>query len=775
VTTSNAKGDWPYPSTLPGDDESLSWACPKGLCECHTGEQEADLIDHTLFLHDEGALRMPNAKCRVYENGRLLEDAVEARPDGGVALRVRPSSRTLWVEWAPDDTPLREPYPFHTRYHLTHDVSISRGVDSRLANAGFDGHTNRRKNIRSFQRAYHLDDTGRARDVSAILKRFNDDALLPPVPPPAPPIAQNQFAQGQTAQSQTAKKKAPKQPVQPAQPGPTSPSRGVVSGVQTTQLRIVLAHTFALFKEDVEQFDEPWPGTPDSTNGDHQHGTYDAHRLLDTLHPKIPGARTPFDKLRRRIRRFRRLIQGASIAASQPAGPALQTQTTDVNGVANFNLLPLRGTGISVLSFTVSPPPGQLNETGLPAGPGLTDETTTAPRLFRSFTLLVTFTNAGAVMVDQTVVIPDDKPRFVKVIPHQKTTSSTEVHIDWRPDWMRALATNPGRILDPQDTPLNTFDKTNKRNEILEKAPPAILIHQTATHNFPAITAHLVASHALGSHYWVDHDGFVVKMVDEFFKSNHAGMSLWAQRGSVNQFSVGIETMHTDTVPLAPTLTDPVREVTPRRFLKEQYAAHIRLLRELQAEYPILRRNVIGHTDQLINSANGKVANANTPALINDATLRHRGCPGDYYDWHLLEAAGVALHGFFLFTPPTFGPFVGFHQVLSDFLLRTSSVPPTTAGKRTRSPAVLLLKQLLHDIGYSVASKRRRRDQLSDEFDSAFGEAIRAFQLRHFAGRRRRYRNAGAKGHEKAFPPLKTVDAATIRAIVEVWWAAHNT
>ncbi len=758
---------WPYPPTLPKNDELPTWDCPGGLCVCHPTSGDVERVAHTLVLHDETATRMPRGRCRVYENGLLLERELEASSVGTVALQLLSTSRSVWVEWAPAEMPERSPYPFCKRYNVVHDGSRKDSdVATRLSNIGFAAHRSERENILAFQDAYGLSTTGRPADVRLVVGTFNDGAALPPLPPAT---GASQPASDQSSpRSSLVEGDSSAPPVAPPATStklPPNPTQGVVSGIQTTQLTIVLQTTFALFKADVEQFDEPWHDTPPSDKGEHQNGTYDAHRLLDTFYPGTARQNSP-------IRRFGgKFVRGATITASQAAGPSLDTQKTSATGRATFNLLPLRGSGVSVLTFTVSPPKGQLNPTGLPAGPQLTDKNTTAPFLFRPFTIVVTFNATGAAVLDETIIMPDTRPRFAKTIGTTARTTGSTLLVDWRPDWMRAKASNPGRILDPQDTPLNPFDKSADQNAILGSAPPAIVIHQTATKNFNAIGSHLIAKHAVGCHYWVDFDGFAVKLVDEFFKANHCGDSLWLQRGSVNQFSVGIETMHMDTVtPQSEKNPKPASAV--RRFLREQYDTHIRLCRELQAEYPILKRHVLGHTDPIVRSAAGK--RPGSPASISDATSKHRGCPGDYYDWEILEKAQVALHGFFFVNPPKFGPFVGFHAVLGDFLLRTTSVPALTAGKATSSPEVLFLKQLLFDVGYSVSRRRSTRAQLTEVFDTPFAEAIRAFQLRHFSGQRRRYRNFGAIGVERSFPHLRTVDSPTIRAIVEVWWAASQ-
>ena len=81
---------------------------------------------------------------------------------------------------------------------------------------------------------------------------------------------------------------------------------------------------------------------------------------------------------------------------------------------------------------------------------------------------------------------------------------------------------------------------------------------------------------------------------------------------------------------------------------------------------------------------------------------------------------------------------------------------------------------MLFDIGYSVAVTRIEREAIDDRFDESAFHAVIAFQRHHFSGRRRRYKGLGnaTKGAEStSFRDAGTLDAFTIRAIVEKWWA----
>ena len=707
-------------------------------------------MEHKVFFFDHAAERMPGAKCQIIAGGKVISTGEAAGPDAGLVVEIAPTTTTLFVEWAPADLPQGPRFPYRKLYHVKHAFEVDQRVQSRLHNIGFSGQTSLRENVLDFQRSYALTPTGVASDIDGVLRAFHDEGTLPPVekgaaaPPVAAPTRAKQLAF------------VPKNDPPPAG-APQNPNQGSAAAIQTTKVRIKLVRAFTLFKEDFEQFDDVvWQGEQ-SDNHEHRYGTYDAHKLWEEL-------------LSKTYRLGPNPIEGALITASEPSDDPIGEAKTDAQGVAVFNL-PTTPPDSQVIAFTVEPPDGQLNATGLPAGPDLTDENTSALFLYRRFTLLVKLDATGAVVSDEAVVIPNDNPRFAKVI--QVDTKDNTIEVDWRPDWMRTgpKKAKAQRILDPQDTPINPFDPAIAEDDRRTRTPPAVLIHGTATHNMPAIGGHLLDSGETGSHYWVDFDGFVIKMVDEFYKTNHAGSSLWAQKASVNQFSVGIETMHLDQERPQKSKDDSPK-ATPRRFTKEQYAALIRLCKELQAAYPVLRRHVIGHTDQYVVGATPKGPGA--PSRITNGTMQRRGCPGEYFEWERLENAGVTLKPFFPLTEPAFGAGKLRYPVVSDLYWSLETIAQTTKGKPTKSETVRRLKVLLYDIGYSVSTTLLPRDTLGDGYDTPLFGAVRAFPQHHFSGGRRRHQLFGAKGAETLWPPMGSIDPPTIRAIVETWWASQD-
>lgn len=115
---------------------------------------------------------------------------------------------------------------------------------------------------------------------------------------------------------------------------------------------------------------------------------------------------------------------------------------------------------------------------------------------------------------------------------------------------------------------------------------------------------------AVSSHYLIDEDGNVHRLVDEKKRAWHAGVSSWRGRTDINARSIGIE------------LVNPGHEYGYREFPEPQ-------IRELEAvafgvltRHPIPHRNVVGHSDV-------------APTRKSD--------PGELFPWARLAAKGIGL------------------------------------------------------------------------------------------------------------------------------------
>ncbi len=114
----------------------------------------------------------------------------------------------------------------------------------------------------------------------------------------------------------------------------------------------------------------------------------------------------------------------------------------------------------------------------------------------------------------------------------------------------------------------------------------------------------------VSSHYVVDEDGAIWRLVAESHRAWHAGVSYWRGHTALNDRSVGIE------------IVNPGHEWGYRCFPALQMAAVCELCLAILGRHPIPPRNVVGHSDV-------------APDRKQD--------PGELFDWPGLAANGVGL------------------------------------------------------------------------------------------------------------------------------------
>ncbi|HEY7576019.1 MAG TPA: N-acetylmuramoyl-L-alanine amidase [Acetobacteraceae bacterium] len=114
----------------------------------------------------------------------------------------------------------------------------------------------------------------------------------------------------------------------------------------------------------------------------------------------------------------------------------------------------------------------------------------------------------------------------------------------------------------------------------------------------------------VSSHYVVDEDGAVLRLVPEERRAFHAGTSYWRGHTGLNARSIGIE------------IVNPGHEWGYRDFPVLQLAAVCDLCLAILARHPIPRRNVVAHSDV-------------APERKQD--------PGEKFDWESLAHNGVGL------------------------------------------------------------------------------------------------------------------------------------
>ncbi len=114
----------------------------------------------------------------------------------------------------------------------------------------------------------------------------------------------------------------------------------------------------------------------------------------------------------------------------------------------------------------------------------------------------------------------------------------------------------------------------------------------------------------VSSHYVVDEDGTVYRLVPEALRAFHAGVSYWRGRRVLNDPSIGIE------------IVNPGHEWGYRAFPAAQMAAVRDLCVGMLGRHAIPQENVVGHSDI-------------APSRKQD--------PGELFDWRGLAACGIGL------------------------------------------------------------------------------------------------------------------------------------
>lgn len=146
-----------------------------------------------------------------------------------------------------------------------------------------------------------------------------------------------------------------------------------------------------------------------------------------------------------------------------------------------------------------------------------------------------------------------------------------------------------------------------------ERAAPVtmIVLHYTGMESAAAAVARLRDPDAkVSSHYVVDEDGRILRLVDEDKRAWHAGRSHWRGIDDVNSASIGIE------------IVNPGHEFGYRDFPDGQVEALIPLVAAIKERHGITRGNIVGHSDV-------------APARKRD--------PGELFPWHRLARLRLAL------------------------------------------------------------------------------------------------------------------------------------
>lgn len=142
-------------------------------------------------------------------------------------------------------------------------------------------------------------------------------------------------------------------------------------------------------------------------------------------------------------------------------------------------------------------------------------------------------------------------------------------------------------------------------------SPDILVLHYTGMQTGPEALARLRdAESKVSSHYLVEEDGRVFRLVPEERRAWHAGVSSWKGESDINGRSIGIE------------IVNPGHEFGYRSFPEAQVAAVIDLVADIRTRWSIEDSRIIGHSDV-------------APDRKQD--------PGELFPWKQLAQAGHGL------------------------------------------------------------------------------------------------------------------------------------
>ncbi len=179
------------------------------------------------------------------------------------------------------------------------------------------------------------------------------------------------------------------------------------------------------------------------------------------------------------------------------------------------------------------------------------------------------------------------------------------------------------------------------------KAPPSmIVLHYTGMQTGEGALARLRDLQAkVSSHYLVEEDGRIFRLVPEERRAWHAGAGGWRDVTDVNGASIGIE------------IVNPGHEFGYRAFPDAQIEAVMALLEAIRDRWSIEDRDIVGHSDT-------------APARKED--------PGELFPWRRLAEAG--------------------HGLWSD----ADAAPGQPLGQGDEGPGVFVLQAGLKRLGYAL-------------------------------------------------------------------------
>ena len=127
------------------------------------------------------------------------------------------------------------------------------------------------------------------------------------------------------------------------------------------------------------------------------------------------------------------------------------------------------------------------------------------------------------------------------------------------------------------------IDWTNRLDNFNERVRFLVLHHTVA--NSAETTINAFKRRGVSSHYIVDKDATIYKMVDDHKRAWHAGVSDWGNSSNINDTSIGIEIVNLGDKP----------------FLDPQLDGVAELSKEIIKKYKIKNKNIVAHGDIAFN------------------------------------------------------------------------------------------------------------------------------------------------------------------------------
>jgi N-acetylmuramoyl-L-alanine amidase len=151
----------------------------------------------------------------------------------------------------------------------------------------------------------------------------------------------------------------------------------------------------------------------------------------------------------------------------------------------------------------------------------------------------------------------------------------------------------------------------NYEARLSDKNIEFIILHYTDTKDAQeALDILCDADKKVSSHYLVDVDGTIIRLVDESHRAWHAGVSYWSGEHDLNSCSIGIE------------IVNPGHKYGYKAFPEKQMESVLSLCIDIKKRYGIKDHNILGHSD-----------------IAPDRKID----PGEYFDWKFLADNGVGV------------------------------------------------------------------------------------------------------------------------------------